>query len=329
MSYQDNNNQQYSRSGWNDGSAGNGRRFREDTASGNNNGYNANGAAYQNVNRNRNDYNDRFDSGRRGVQNSSRGTVPVPNGNPNQGGGKPKKRASKVVIFIRVVAIILLLVGAAIVAIKLWGYYTAGKTHDSLKEIAAGESLEDYEKLYNMNKDFFGWLKIDDTVIDYPVMHTPDDPEHYLHTDFYGNYSESGELFMDANCPQDGCHYLIYGHHMFNGSMFGDLPKFGELDYYKAHQGVHFNTRTELGDYEIYAVFYGEIYDKSDTTHFKYYEYANLYNEETFNEYVQNVKSMSIYDTGITPEYGDKLLTLSTCNYHTEDGRFVVCAVKK
>ena len=145
--------------------------------------------------------------------------------------------------------------------------------------------------------------------------------------DFDGDYSESGELFLDANSDPNGYHYLIYGHHMFNGSMFGSLPNYGEEDYYSEHRTIRFDTRFEKGEYEIFAVFYGQVYDDSVDT-FKYYNCANLNDEATYNTYVANVKAMSIYDTGITPVYGEKIVTLSTCNYHTDDGRFVVCARK-
>ena len=236
---------------------------------------------------------------------------------------RPKKRTSPAIIVVRVIAIIMLLVGAGIIGTKLFHYYSDKKGHMELQQISS-----DYEALYARNHDFFGWIKIDDTVIDYPVMHVPGDNDKYLHTDFDGNYSESGELFMDAACDPNGMHYLIYGHHMFNGSMFGGLPKYDNVDYYNEHKIIHFNTRFEKGDYEVFAIFYSQIYDANDTTHFQYYECQNLNDEASYNNYVQNVKQLSSIDTGITPQYGEKIISLSTCNYHTQDGRFVVCARK-
>ncbi len=233
-----------------------------------------------------------------------------------------KKKTSGGIIAVRVFAVLLLLAGLGIVGYKLFGYYTEGKDHNELKALSA-----DMEQLYARNNSFFGWLQIPDTAVDYPVMHTPGDPEYYLHTDFDGDYSESGELFMDGSCDPYGYHYLIYGHHMFNGSMFGSLPKYGEEDYYAAHRTFRFDTLQEKGEYEVFAVFYSEVYDDSADV-FKYYTLANLNDEGTYNYYVSNVKALSIYDTGITPVYGEKIVTLSTCNYHTEDGRFVVCARK-
>ena len=242
---------------------------------------------------------------------------------PRPRGRRPKKRTSTGVIVVRVIAIIMLLVGAGIIGTKLYHYYSDKKGHMELQQLST-----DYEALYAKNHDFFGWLKIDDTVIDYPVMYVQNDNDKYLHTDFDGDRSESGELFMDGYCNPNGLHYLIYGHHMFNGSMFGSLPKFDNTEYYNEHKIIHFNTRFEKGDYEIFAIFYSQIYDANDNTTFQYYECRNLDDEQSYNYYVQNVKALSSIDTGITPHYGEKIITLSTCNYHTQDGRFVVCARK-
>ncbi len=238
-------------------------------------------------------------------------------------GRRSKKRTSTGIIVVRVIAIIMLIVGAAIIGTKLFHSYSDKKGHMELQQLST-----DYEALYAKNHDFFGWMKIDDTVIDYPVMHVVNDNDKYLHTDFDGNYSESGELFMDGACNPNGNHFLIYGHHMFNGSMFGSLPKFDNVDYYNEHKIIHFNTRFEKADYEIFAIFYSQIYDANDNTHFQYYECQNLDDESSYNYYVQNVKALSSIDTGITPQYGERIITLSTCNYHTQDGRFVVCARK-
>lgn len=236
---------------------------------------------------------------------------------------KVKQKTSGGIIAVRVIAIILLIAGLGIAGYKLYEYYSDSKGHNELKALS-----HDFDQLYAKNNDFFGWLMIEDTVVDYPVMYSPDEPERYLHQDFDNDYSESGELFMDADCDPDGYHYLIYGHHMFNGSMFGSLPKYQDEDFFHEHQTFRFDTRFGMGEYEIFAVFYSKVYDEDDDV-FKYYQYANLNDEGTYNYYVENVKAMSIYDTGITPEYGDRLVTLSTCNYHTDDGRFVVVARQK
>ena len=185
---------------------------------------------------------------------------------------------------------------------------------------------ERFQALYAQNNDFFGWLQIEGTVIDYPVMYTPNDSQYYLHRSFDKKKSSSGTLFMDAECPPDGNYYLIYGHHMRNGSMFGALPKYAKKAYWEEHPVITFDTPSEHREYRIMSAFFSKIYSKKKTGVFKYYEYADLTDPAVFSEYVQQALAASLYNTGVTAEYGDDLMALSTCNYHTDNGRFVVVA---
>ena len=247
---------------------------------------------------------------------------------------KPKKKGKRVAIFFLTVFIIGFCFGAFMLVKTLLTAMREQQTFDELAGMVEDTdgvnddgSLRKYDELYKKNPDFFGWLKIEGTKIDYPVMYTPRDSEYYLHRDFYGNYSESGMLFIDGDCPANGNYYLIYGHHMHNGSMFGELPKYRDQKFYKDHKTVFFDTRYELRDYEVVAAFYGKVYDEDDDgDYFRYYQYKDLSSPEVFNEYIYKVKANQIYETGITPTFGDEIITMSTCNYHTEDGRFVVVA---
>ena len=186
--------------------------------------------------------------------------------------------------------------------------------------------LPEYMELFTMNEDMIGWLTIDDTPIDYPVMFTPKNPEYYLRRGFNKKYSYSGVPFMDGNCLRDGNHYLIYGHNMKNQTMFGTLPKYLKKDYWEEHQIIHFDTLTESREYQIMAVFRSRAFTKSDKGVFRYYAYADISDAGRFNVYVKNCLKASAYDTGVTAEFGDELLTLSTCDYYTENGRLVVVA---
>ena len=248
-----------------------------------------------------------------------------------------KKKTGKIIVIVVLVVFVVGFCFGAFMMLKTM--LTAKKeqeTFDSLQEMVEDTAdevdeetgaLRCYDALYEKNKDFFGWLKIDDSKIDYPVMYSPEEPERYLHSDFYGNYSESGMLFIDGECPYDSNYYLIYGHHMRNGSMFGELPEYRSFDYYEKHKTVYFDTRFERRDYEVFAAFYAEVYDiRDEEGKFCYYNYKNLSSKAAFDEYIANVKALSVYDTGITPQFGDDIIALSTCNYHTEDGRFVVVA---
>lgn len=190
-----------------------------------------------------------------------------------------------------------------------------------------------FEKLYQKNHDFLGWIKISDTHIDYPVMFTPNDNEngeYYIHRNYEKEYSAAGLPFVDANCdvklPTDNI--IVYGHNMNSGTMFHDILQYAQEEFYRTHKTFRFDTIFENAEYEVVAMFYGQILDKN-SKNFKYYEFVNAGNEEEFMDFVNNIKAMSVIDTGVEVEYGDKLLTLSTCAYHVEDGRFAVIAKKK
>ena len=184
--------------------------------------------------------------------------------------------------------------------------------------------LPRYASLYEMNSDTFGWISIEGTLLDYPVMYTPRDPQFYLRRDFYGQPLVTGVPFVDASCPENGNFYLIYGHQMNNGTMFGSLDKYASREYRDEHPYIRFDTLYREGTYEVMAAFFAEINDSKDG--FAYYRYRDLTDPGVFREYVEGVKQSSVYDTGIDAEYGDELITLSTCSYHTEEGRFVVVA---
>ncbi|MBQ9428036.1 MAG: class B sortase [Clostridia bacterium] len=194
--------------------------------------------------------------------------------------------------------------------------------------LPAGEPqiLPQYLPLYEENPDLFGWVRIDGTPIDYPVMYTPQNPEYYLRRGFDKKYLACGVPFIEAACPANGNYYIICGHHMNNKTMFGTLPYYKDPAYFEAHPTVSFDTLCETREYEIFAAFYSRVYDESDEAAFRYYAYHDLSDPQVFAEYVRGVTGASLYDTGISAEYGDELLALSTCSTHTRDGRFVIVA---
>lgn len=188
--------------------------------------------------------------------------------------------------------------------------------------------LPEYAGIYNQNSDFFGWLSIPDMSINYPVMHTPDDPQYYLRRAFDRKGAKSGTPFLDADCFEGCGNYIIYGHNMKNGSMFAGLLRFARKEYWEEHKSICFDTLYEHGEYEVLAAFYGKVVSKGSAG-FDYYEYTDLTDPAVFEKYVKRVKAAAVYDTGIAAEYGDELITLSTCSYHTNDGRFVVVAKRR
>lgn len=188
--------------------------------------------------------------------------------------------------------------------------------------------LPKYSELYASNPDVIGWLKLDKTAIDYAVMLTPDEPDKYLHLDFYGNNSNRGTLYMDAKSDIfNSDNLLIYGHHMQSSAMFGDLDLFASEKYWKAHKYIQFDTIYEEATYEIVAAFYSRILYKNEEG-FRYYQFIDAEDEANFNEYKTFIEENRCYDTGVDFEYGDKLITLSTCSYQVQNGRFAVVAKK-
>lgn len=186
--------------------------------------------------------------------------------------------------------------------------------------------LEKYMALYEENQDLIGWLSIEGMVIDYPVMQCEDD-EYYLHHDFYGNESKYGCLYVrgvaDVNTP--GTNFIIYGHNMKDGSMFGDLDLYRREGFYREHPTISFDTLYEERIYEVIAVFRSQVYHTEEDA-FKYYQFYDAQTQEEFDYFYENIKKLSLYDTGVNAQFGDTFLTLSTCAYHVEDGRFVVVA---
>lgn len=185
--------------------------------------------------------------------------------------------------------------------------------------------MDRYIDLYRENSDLVGWLAIEDMKIDYPVMQCEDD-EYYLHHDFEGKDSKYGCLYVRERADlEDGTNFVIYGHNMKDGSMFGDLDFYREEDFYRNHTRITFDTLYNEYTYEIVAVFLSQIYDENDDV-FKYYQFYEADTEEEFNDFYDNIKKMSLYETGVEAEYGDTFLTLSTCAYHVNNGRLAVVA---
>ena len=196
---------------------------------------------------------------------------------------------------------------------------------DPSQTLEAPVILAQYREQYKQNADMAGWIKIDGTVIDYPVMYTGND--FYLSHGFDKTESKSGVPFIDKRCAVEpfGTNTIIYGHHMKNGTMFASLDNYRDKSYYKEHPIIQFDTLYERQEYEIIAVFESQTYRKSDTV-FKHYNFLNAGSQTDFDEFITNIKTLALYDTGVTASYGDKLLTLVTCAYHTQNGQFVVIA---
>ena len=185
--------------------------------------------------------------------------------------------------------------------------------------------LREYAPIYQLNSDMVGWINLPDTKLNYPVVQTPNDPNYYLKRDFYKNSSRYGTVYAHAwaNTETPSDNVTLYGHNMRDGSMFAALHKYNSKEFYDANPYIYFDTLYEHRTYQVLAVF--EIdYKKID---FLYHNFVDG-NAISFKDYVNNCRELSLYDTGVNATYGDKLLTLSTCDQDTstDDLRFVVVA---
>jgi len=210
----------------------------------------------------------------------------------------------------------------------LYSNLAAVREQDTQQETASEpEKQASYRNLYLENADMVGWIQIEGTSIDYPVMQTPADPNYYLKHDFEKHYTDYGCPFMQADCdalaPSDNL--IIYGHNMKDGSLFADLAKYGSKDFWQTHKTVWFDTELGSYAYEIFAVIHTTV-QADDADAFPFYRFVDAAAPEDFADYVSACQARALYDTGISAEYGDKLLTLSTCDNITDDGRLLVIA---
>ncbi len=256
-----------------------------------------------------------------------------------QTGAQPRKEIRHMGLGRKIILVICIIVFVGSAGVLLDYFINGVREQNALEELKTkqtdradletekGTVIGKYADLYLENSDIIGWIKIKGTKIDYPVMQTQSNPEFYLKRGFDKNSTASGTPFMDAASDIfiPTSNFLIYGHNMKNGTMFHDLLKYEDEEFYKKHKKFKFDTiyKGGQGTYKVIAAGYTQIYSK-DSTKFKYYQYAAITSEMDFYEYVNGVKKLSIYDTGVSVEYGDQLVTLSTCAYHTDNGRFFV-----
>ena len=202
------------------------------------------------------------------------------------------------------------------------------KTNDDegVKELSV---LSKYKPLYKDNSDFSGWVTIDGTKIDYPIMQTIDDEEFYLHKNFNKEKSDEGLPFIDARCDitLPSSNLIVYGHNMKNGDIFADLLKFSDKDYLDKHPFVKFDTIYETGIYKIISVFRVDV-SGEDPNEFKFYEFVNDSESYPLSRYLSEIKSHSLFEIPFEEENVLSLITLVTCEYTKKDGRMVMIAAK-
>ena len=201
------------------------------------------------------------------------------------------------------------------------------KAEDSQKNHSKNHSLginTKIQKLQQQNEELVGWLKIDGTVIDYPVMQTATDNDYYLTHDFERNDNVHGTPFLDVNCSlETSDNLIIYGHHMKDGTMFQNLMLYRDAAFCTSNEWILWDTLEESTRYRVVFVI---VISKIETETFPYYDYVDLSDKDRYQEFLDGCSEYAVLKSSELPHPGTKLLTLSTCEYSKEDGRLVIVA---
>ena len=202
------------------------------------------------------------------------------------------------------------------------------KTTEEISQVNNG-FVDKVKELQQENADVKGWVRIENTNINYPILQT-DNNDYYLTHNYKKEYSSYGSIFINSNCDikNQNSNVIIYGHDMKDNQMFKDLLKYQDKTFYEQHPIVKIATEETETDYEIIYVFKSRVFYQDEKNVFRFYQYYNLENESKYNEYINNCKKIQLYDTGKTATYGEQLITLITCEYSQENGRMVVVAKK-
>lgn len=197
--------------------------------------------------------------------------------------------------------------------------------------------LPEFMNLHEKNEDLYGWISIEGGELclqeGYPVMFTPNDGNFYEHRNFIKEESSAGSIWIDGRTKEDTENIIVYGHNMKKRTMFGSLKKYyNDKEYYAAHKYIQFDTLFEKQTFEIISVLKARVYypekgEKVPEGEYFFYDHMESNNEKAFNDYIKYVKENGCYETGVTAEYGDKLITLCTC-YGTNNERLLIVAKK-
>ena len=248
--------------------------------------------------------------------------------------GQRKKSLKKKIISLISIICLIVFIGVAIYFAN--DFITSQKDKGKIREAQEymntenenyNEQVEKLKQMQESNNNIKSWIKIDDTKINYPVLQGNDN-EYYLNHDYENNQNKYGSIFMkaEADVNDPNSNLIIYGHHMKDGEMFTGIMQYENKSFYDEHNQISLTTDNEVREYQVIAAFRSRVFYKKEKNVFRFYNYLKFDNEEKYNEYINNVKKIQLYDTGITASYGEQLMTLITCEYSQDNGRFVVVA---
>lgn len=204
---------------------------------------------------------------------------------------------------------------------------------DVYNDMSNKDVTENMQKVINLkqeNEDIIGWIQIENTIIDYPILQATDN-NYYLTHNYKKENSKYGSIFAKSECniQNNNSNVIIYGHNMKDEQMFNTLLKYADKNFYNEHKEIKVATENEESKYNIVTVFKSRVFYQDEKNVFRYYNYTKFENEQQYNNFIENCKKIQSYDTGVSAEYGEQLITLITCEYSQENGRMVVVAKKE
>lgn len=216
--------------------------------------------------------------------------------------------------FIQVLLVVCFIVSLFNITISIEKYNNSKKVYEEVV------SKKEETNLYDINQDYMGWINIENTPVNYPIVKSNDN-EFYLTRGFNKEYLISGSIFMDyRNKGFEDKNIVIYGHNMKDLSMFGSLKKYKNLDYLKDNKYITIsNKENEIFKYEIFSAYVTDAYDLEAVS-------TNFNTKEHFIKYINKIYEKSIHDLNIDTKIIDKILTLLTCSNESNDSRLVIHA---
>ena len=252
---------------------------------------------------------------------------PMPQEEKAQEDGSPKKKRGAGVIISRIVLAVSVIVFAVSAGVLLKNYVELRKNSLEAQSLAllvtqpeqdtdavgADGILEKYREAYNKNNDLVGWIKVPNTKIDHPVVQASDN-DFYLRRNFSKQYERRGSIFMDYECdPKNYCtNTILYGHNYLDSTMFSDLEKYKDLEFYKSAPVIEFNSIYRNQKWKVFGVYLSNADEKDDNGYALYYIYPFM-SGKNFDDYIKTVRERSIINMPVDVNSTDKILTLSTC----------------
>lgn len=249
------------------------------------------------------------------------------------------KHSKKSVLAFKILAIIFVILFIIGICYIIFNFINSNKNKEIYNNIGnisqkdnkyVTESMQKVINLKQENEDIIGWIQIDNTIIDYPVLQATDN-NYYLTRNYKKEKSKYGSIFAKSECDikNNNSNVIIYGHNMKDEQMFNALLKYENKNFYDEHKEIKIATESEESKYSIVSVFKSRVFYQDEKNVFRYYNYTKFENEKEYNTYIENCKKIQLYDTGVSAEYGEQLITLITCEYSQENGRMVVVAKKE